>query len=520
MIPIIDLFAGPGGLGEGFSSLVDQRGHRIFKIALSIEMNPAARSTLRLRSFYRQFSKADVPDAYFEMMQGNISVEELFRRFPKQAAASDHEAWRAELGKVGVAEVDGRIRNALDGAQNWVLIGGPPCQAYSLVGRSRVINVNREKYEKDRRHFLYQEYLRILQVHRPPVFIMENVKGILSSKMKGSLIVEQILSDLETPLAEDKSQKASSATLRYRLYPLADYRESDTITVNEHSPSDFIIRSERHGIPQARHRFIVLGVRTDVDWTPGKLHNSVKPVTVGQAIGDLPCLRSRLSHKGTAKGADNVEEWVHAVQQIRQISLSRKNGFPPELRDEILLASRRLFKGTHGGAFVQPYKKPRWRNDWFGNYRLRGVSNHESRRHRKDDLWRYLFAAAFASVYSKSPTLVDFPIDLLPDHKNIQALKDDSAQIVFADRFRVQVKDRCSTTVTSHIAKDGHYFIHYDPTQCRSLTVREAARLQTFPDDYLFLGGKTEQYTQVGNAVPPLLANQLAEIVSECFLKR
>ena len=133
------------------------------------------------------------------------------------------------------------------------------------------------------------------------------------------------------------------------------------------------------------------------------------------------------------------------------------------------------------------------------------------------DLHRYLFAACFGKLRGRSPSLRDFPSKLLPDHGSVtEALKGGN----FGDRFRVQLAGRPSTTITCHIAKDGHYYIHHDPMQCRSLTVREAARLQTFPDNYFFCGNRTEQYKQVGNAVPPLLANQIAHAVSRVLSKQ
>ena len=154
--------------------------------------------------------------------------------------------------------------------------------------------------------------------------------------------------------------------------------------------------------------------------------------------------------------------------------------------------------------------------DWFHDERIGGVLNHQSRSHMNSDIHRYLFCSVFAQQHHRAPKLSDFPDELLPNHKNV-----DKGKIgLFSDRFRVQLENSPATTVTSHISKDGHYYIHYDPTQCRSLSVREAARLQTFPDNYFFEGNVTQQYHQVGNAVPPLLARQLAETVYRIMEKR
>jgi DNA (cytosine-5)-methyltransferase 1 len=231
---------------------------------------------------------------------------------------------------------------------------------------------------------------------------------------------------------------------------------------------------------------------------------------VREVLSDLPVLRSGLS-----KEFDSSEAWFNAVISIGDASWIGRTAVAEELREALFVNLNRFReKSSRGGRCVPKSGKPARHARWYHDDRLPGACNHETRGHIRADLHRYFFAAVFARKYGRSPLLEDLPKSLLPKHKNVQ---DALIETKFNDRFRVQLGNRPSTTVVSHISKDGHYFIHYDPLQCRSLTVREAARLQTFPDNYFFEGPRTEQYRQVGNAVPPLLARQIARIVTDLF---
>src|SRR6185295_8254131 len=221
-IPVIDLFAGPGGLGEGFSALNQSKSTPSFKIHLSIEKDPIAHETLELRAFFRQFPHGKAPEDYYQHLRGDLSRVELFGNHPQAASAASREAWNAELGKVDSAEVRRRIRAELAGANKWVLIGGPPCQAYSNAGRSR--NKGKLDYvpEDDPRQYLYLEYLQILADHRPAVFVMENVKGLLSATLNKKRIFDRILNDLQSPGEAITREGRQSSRVRggYSIYSL------------------------------------------------------------------------------------------------------------------------------------------------------------------------------------------------------------------------------------------------------------------------------------------------------------
>lgn len=479
--PVIDVFAGPGGLNEGFSSY-KSNGQYVFSTKASIEMDPIACKTLRLRAAVRssQRETGAVPQAYFEFLRGVISEVELRGHddFAAHLKAADAEVHQFELAEASREESDKRITQALGskGDDAWVLIGGPPCQAYSLAGRSR--RTNDETFKDDHKHTLYREYLHIIQQFRPAVFVMENVKGMLSSQHKGGGIFEAIRRDLTNP----------APGLEYSVRSFAVAGEGDEL-----SPRDFILRSEDYGVPQSRHRVILLGVRSDIDPQIDNVLKRQNTVTVDEAIGHLPKIRSG----ATPRGTNSPDTWIKSLLVAREFAGVEKE-YPKlprmgEVRD-------RRKPSLAGDSTLESWLTKDTPGVWV---------QHESRFHMPSDLERYAYLAYKART-GPTPKVNDLPELLRPNHANVAR-----ENVPFADRFRVQRAERPSSTIVSHIAKDGHYFIHPDPEQMRSLSVREAARLQTFPDNYFFLGNRTQQYHQVGNAVPPLLANQLAKIVAE-----
>lgn len=467
-IPVVDLFAGPGGLGEGFSR-VGGVFNQVFKTVISIEKDPHAIQTLRLRAFYRAWvtNHEKLPEAYLELLkaetltQRESALTEL-HKLPEWESAKE-EVRHLELGKDN-EEIRSLIRKGLKDAKSWVLIGGPPCQAYSLVGRSRM--QNHDGLKADYRHHLYKEYLAIIREFEPAIFVMENVKGLNTAKVNGKPILPVIIKDLERAGASG-----------YTLYSLAP--DKDLFQAHQ---GDFLLRTEEYGVPQTRHRVIIVGVRNDIQSSPQKLE-AFKKVSLKSVIGELP----QLEGLDSAKDRGSYSDAALGASYLTATNL--RKSMPGEL-----------------SKFIRP--RVRELDDV--------VLNHQARSHMSEDLKRYKWWATRAEKDGKSPSVFDAPVSLRPAHANLQG---DEEGAVFVDRFKVQLPDRPCGTVTSHISKDGHYYIHYDPSQARSFSVREAARVQTFPDDYFFMGNKTQQYHQVGNAVPPYLAYQIGLLVSKALKK-
>ena len=265
---------------------------------------------------------------------------------------------------------------------------------------------------------------------------------------------------------------------------------------------------ERYGIPQARHRVILLGVREDLPMEGLDVLKPEKAVVVQQSIRNLPGLRS-----GISRESDSARKWLTVLRSMRREDWFAEADYRLNGTLKTYLSDIHGYDDDRGEEFVWGKWKRMKNNDWLADSKLQGFVNHSTRGHMRSDLYRYFFAACHAKQFGRSPLLAEFPEELLPNHMSVK--KSLAQSSYFADRFRVQLGNRPSTTIMSHISKDGHYYIHPDPLQCRSLTVREAARLQTFPDNYFFCGPRTAQYIQVGNAVPPYLAYQIAEVVRD-----
>ncbi|MDR3357980.1 MAG: DNA cytosine methyltransferase [Desulfovibrio sp.] len=502
-IKIVDLFAGPGGLGEGFSSFqADSRNP--FNITVSVEKDKFAHSTLRLRAYWRLLKRHRKPmNALHTYYKGRArrpwteDTEDLW----EEAKA---EALLLELGKdEDNAQIYKRICQQISNDEHWVLIGGPPCQAYSVVGRVRV----GEKNKKDPRHRLYKEYLNVIREFRPSIFVMENVRGMLSCQLEYGHIIHRIMEDLACPGQGERGVK----DYKYSIHSLvADTCYETGMDAAKLDLKKFIVQCEQYGIPQARHRVILVGIREDVTAILPKLIPSA-PVTVWDAISDMPPLRS-----GISRQKDSAAIWKDLVSaEYADLARCAKTAKRHRLTEILTEAGKKVISEalSRGGQWIEdkysrlpPHAKVL--HSWLRDESLGGWLNHETRAHMASDLRRYAYIATHASIKKKNPVgSKDFDLPgLAPNHANWETGH-------FDDRFKVQLANRPATTITSHLSKDGHSFIHPDPAQCRSLTVREAARLQTFPDNYFFEGPRTAQYVQVGNAVPPLLAMQIADCV-------
>jgi DNA (cytosine-5)-methyltransferase 1 len=433
----VDLFAGSGGISEGFVSAG-------FKVAAFLECDHHATETLRSRVAFHELRKLQKLDWYEKYFREEISRESLLRKFPQVADRVEAAVIEKKFGVHRYVDLISAIRNSLklhkSGRLN-VLLGGPPCQAYSLVGRSRDPN----RMERDGRHFLYQHYLDTLADLKPDFFLMENVPGLLTAKINGKQTFQQILNDF------------AAIEPAYEVAPsYEEYRRS---------PRDYLVNSYWYGVPQRRTRVILIGYRREL----ARTHPRIKTV-----------FRRLLAMK-----MDNVLTVTDAIGDLPELT-------PGDGKD---------------GWFGAYKEKPLTTYQSWAHRRSAGVCNHRARTHMASDLERYRFFIGHHLNGNRRATLVNLleeRPDLTPDHDHLDK---------FIDRFKVQLWNRPSTTVMAHIAKDGHYYIHPDIHQCRSFTVREAARCQSFPDNFRFEGPRTEQFKQVGNAVPPRMAYAIAKVL-------
>lgn len=527
-VPLIDVFAGCGGFSEGFLAY---DGVHQFDLALAVDNDNHAHRTHLLRTFVHQF---DVPpEEYYALIRSpktpdEKKIDELYLAYPEEADAAEYRVLCAELGAGDAAdrEIHDLIDCRLQGRRDWVLIGGPPCQAYSIAGRSR--NRAKEGYEaaEDKRHFLYREYLKIIAEHWPAVFVMENVPGVIHSKVGNKGIWKKILEDLADPVSALDMMDYAGEYEGYGLYSLVEPdRGHDLFKRPLIEPDEFIVECDQYGVPQSRKRVFVLGVRSDLvdaKVSPVQLVPADREINCGEVIEDLPRLRSAFSQKY----GDSNDTWLDFMKTFDSQNWWEDSEELAQIRKvaQKHLSRLRLPKAGTGGSYVRGRKVgsgiPTPMREWLVDERLDGACNHESKAHMPKDIHRYLFAACHTLVNENLLRLVHFPKDLLPEHENIDATDSKAlSHSNFADRFAVQAKNRPARTVVSHIAKDGHYYIHPDPSQGRSFSVREAARIQTFPDNYFFPGPRTEGYRQVGNAVPPYLARQIAAIVDDVLIQ-
>lgn len=412
---ILDLFSGAGGLSEGFfregATFV---GH--------VEADAYACDTLRTRTAYWNLKKENKIDIYYDYLLKKITRNELWE---KANIADSNDVINTMISNETFNDITKKVKeNIKEKNLNKVdlIIGGPPCQAYSVVGRARM----KDSVSCDPRNLLYQYYVRFLEEFKPKMFVFENVPGL---KTAGG---GQYFQDLKTAL--DK----------------AGY----------HIELDELIASD-YGVLQNRKRIIIIGWRKTKkteEYSYPKFEKIENKYLVKDVLDDLPKTKPSNMIEGKGKYRTGTNEYL-------KMSKIREEGF------DIL-------------------------------------TQHETRMHNKRDLeiykeainaWNKGKRLCYAELAKRRPELIT--------HNNTHS---------FTNRFNVIKADQpASHTILAHMAMDGHYYIHPDIKQLRSLSVREGARLQSFPDDFYFEGSRTAQFRQIGNAVPPKMAEQIAKEIKK-----
>lgn len=398
----IDLFSGAGGLSEGFINAG-------FNPIAHIEIDKHACSTLETRLVYHKLKSENKLDHYYDYLTRAISREKLIESFGDQLLTES--VLNIEIGGKNNKYIFNKIDELADNKEIDLIIGGPPCQAYSLVGRAR----DEKGMKDDPRNYLYKEYAKFLKNYRPKVFVFENVLGLESAE-NGLYF---------------KNMKAYFKRIGYNL---------------EHS----LQNSENFGVLQKRKRIILIGWRKDLDFTYPKFTKVEHDFKVKDLLSDLKSLKP---------GEQSL------VSNYNSDSTAYLNQF--EIRNGVDFVTQHIAR-PHNSRDLSIYEIAI--KKWQNNERL------------------------------KYP---DLP-EKLKTHKN---------QKSFLDRFKVVDAEGLSHTMVAHIAKDGHHYIYPDTKQVRSLSVREAARIQSFPDDFYFEGGRSAAFKQIGNAVPPLMAKSIAECI-------